>query len=264
MFEAKEWGTIHNIHNTMYEYPGGKIDIYHKKFVPLLGLQYKLQGMCTVAVDVRDQPIKMSHPVLSNIVVGCIVLGSQTNVDFSTTDHINATTFVGMDVCFCTVKIHDSNITCMQTIISIVVHLAIVKSCICIFTTTNNPIFTIFQKFTSCRCTSCTFTHNHPIVSTLFETTLRYINIGPSPSTIQTIPCLVCDGKLSNFNILRVVHIKPTKNCRFAFAFADNCDVVAIDMREMSVMMSACSNHFMLSLSNFDFHRIRPRAVVSF
>jgi hypothetical protein len=46
------------------------------------------------------------------------------NVYFGTIVCMNTTSFVGMDVRFCTMKIHDSTIMCNQTIHFIVVHLA--------------------------------------------------------------------------------------------------------------------------------------------
>jgi predicted small secreted protein len=75
---------------------------------------------CTVGVDVGDGTTIL-RSILSNIVMGCIVLGRQMNVDFTTTGCTNAMTFVGMDVRFCTMKIHDSATICPQTIPSIVV-----------------------------------------------------------------------------------------------------------------------------------------------
>ena len=86
--------------------------------------------------------------VLSNVVMGCIVLGRQMNVDFATIGCTNTMTFVGMDVRLCTMKIHDSINICPQTMTSIVVHLAIVKSCFCICTLTVHSITTILHKFT--------------------------------------------------------------------------------------------------------------------
>ena len=87
--------------------------------------------------------------VLSNVVVvvvGCIVLGRQMNVDFAMIVCQNTTTFVGMDVHFCTMKIHDSMLNCKQTSRSIVVHCRIIQSYFCIGTTTSNPKITILIK----------------------------------------------------------------------------------------------------------------------
>ena len=68
------------------------------------------------------------------------------NVYFGTTVCMNIITFVGMDVRFCTMKIHDSMIIYNQTIKSIVVHLAVVKSCFYICITTPCLKWTIFQS----------------------------------------------------------------------------------------------------------------------
>jgi hypothetical protein len=104
--------------------------------------------------------------------MGCIVLGRQMNVYFATTGCINTILTVGMDVHFCTMKIHDSTITCSQTIPSIVVHHAIVQSCFCICISTEHPIYTILHKFTLCCCNSGTTIHIHPSTPTLFDNTL--------------------------------------------------------------------------------------------
>ena len=80
----------------------------------------------TVGVDVGDGTTTVLFSVLSNIAMGCIVLGRQVNVDFATNGCPNATPFVGMAVRFCTMKIHDSMFKCKQTMISIVVHHAFV------------------------------------------------------------------------------------------------------------------------------------------
>ena len=77
---------------------------------------------CTVGVDVRDGTTTVLKSILSNIAMGYIVLGRQMNVYFATIGCSNTTTLVGMDVRFCTMKIHDSMIICIQTIYSIVVH----------------------------------------------------------------------------------------------------------------------------------------------
>ncbi len=63
---------------------------------------------CTVGVDVGDGPTPLLISILSNVVMGCIVLGRQMNVYFSTSPYIDTMTFVEMDVSFCTMKIHDS------------------------------------------------------------------------------------------------------------------------------------------------------------
>jgi hypothetical protein len=142
---------------------------------------------CTVGVDVRDGTTLDLKSVLSNIVMGCIVLGRQMDVYFATTECNNTISFVGMDVRFCTMQIHDSTTLCNQPTISIVVHLAVIQSNVCICITTVYPTTSnIFQKLTSCCCSSGTIFHNHPTIPTLFETTLRYINIGPTPFTHQT------------------------------------------------------------------------------
>ena len=82
--------------------------------------------LCIVGVDVRDGTTIALNSILSNVVMGCIVLGRQMNIYFGMTGCTNTITFVGMDVRFCTTKIHDSTPVCNQTMPSIVVHLAIV------------------------------------------------------------------------------------------------------------------------------------------
>ena len=83
---------------------------------------------CTIGVDVRDGTILCLTSVLFNIVMGCIVLGRQMNVYFTTTTPCrNTISFVRMDVRFCTMKIHDSAVTCNQTRIYIVMHRAIIE-----------------------------------------------------------------------------------------------------------------------------------------
>ena len=72
---------------------------------------------CTVGVDVRDGTTTVLISVPSNVVMGCIVLGRQMNVYFGTKVCPNAITFVGMDVRFCTMKIHDSMIICNRPIL---------------------------------------------------------------------------------------------------------------------------------------------------
>ena len=62
-------------------------------------------------------------------------------------------------------------------------------------------------------------------ILTLFETTLRYINIGPW--TKQSHPRFIRQRKLFHFNILFALHIKSAKNCRFTLALVKNSDVVA-------------------------------------
>ena len=81
---------------------------------------------CTVGVDVDDGAAFFLMSILSNITMGCIVLGRQTDVDCTTTARINTMTFIGMDVRFCSMKIHDSMILYQQPRPVIVVHLAIV------------------------------------------------------------------------------------------------------------------------------------------
>ena len=65
--------------------------------------------------------------VLSIVVMGRIVLERQMNVYFAIKVYQHTMLFVTIDVCFCTMKIDDSIITCHQTIPSIVVYLAIVN-----------------------------------------------------------------------------------------------------------------------------------------
>ena len=105
---------------------------------------------CAVGVDVRDGTTIVLDSIVAHVVMGCIVLGRQMNVYFATKDCTNTMTFVGMDFRFCTMKIHDSIIKCIQTILSIVVHLAVIQSCFCICTTTEHPMTTILQKITLC------------------------------------------------------------------------------------------------------------------
>ena len=72
-------------------------------------------------VDVGDGTTIFLTSVISNVVMGCIVLGRQINVYFSISACNNTKLFVGMNGRFCTMKIHDSMISCKQTIHSIVV-----------------------------------------------------------------------------------------------------------------------------------------------
>ena len=87
---------------------------------------------CTVGVDVGDGTRRgTKHSFLNSIpsiiVMRCIVLERQMNVDFGMAACRNTTLFVGMDVRFCAMKIHDSMVLCIQTSISIVVHRAIIQ-----------------------------------------------------------------------------------------------------------------------------------------
>ena len=109
---------------------------------------------CTVGVDVGDGSTTDLTSILSNVVMGCIVLGRQMNVYFATVGCINTIPFVGMNVRFCTMKIHDSIIICNQSILFIVVHRTVVQSCFCISTTVH-PI-TMLHTFTLCCCNSGT------------------------------------------------------------------------------------------------------------
>jgi hypothetical protein len=63
---------------------------------------------CTVGVDVGDGPTPKLMSILSGILMGCIVLRRQMNVDFATRVGQNTMLFVGMDVRFGTMQIHDS------------------------------------------------------------------------------------------------------------------------------------------------------------
>ena len=76
---------------------------------------------CAIGVDVRDGATLHLKSIVALVVMGCIVLGRQINVDFGIEVCINTISFVGMNVCFCTMKIHDSMINCIQTMMSIVV-----------------------------------------------------------------------------------------------------------------------------------------------
>ena len=69
---------------------------------------------CTIGVDVRDGTTIVLISAVAHVVMGCIVLGRQMNVDFSIVVCNNTILFVGMDVRFCTMKIHDSTIPCSQ------------------------------------------------------------------------------------------------------------------------------------------------------
>ena len=61
-------------------------------------------GECTVGVDVGDGTTLDLTPILSNVVMGCIVLGRQMNVDFGMIVCPNTLAFVGVDVrVLCTV-----------------------------------------------------------------------------------------------------------------------------------------------------------------
>ena len=84
---------------------------------------------CTVGVDVGDGTTTPLISIRLNIAMGCIVLGRQINVNVSIVACMNTIPLVRMNVRCCTMKIHDSLINCIQTIPSIVLHLAIVQSC---------------------------------------------------------------------------------------------------------------------------------------
>ena len=109
---------------------------------------------CTVGVDVGDGTTIFLMSIFSYIVMGCIVLGRQMNVYFTTIVCPNTPTFVGMDVRFCTMKIHDSLKTCPQTITFIVTHRTDVQPYFCICIRTSHPNITILHKFTLCCCDS--------------------------------------------------------------------------------------------------------------
>ena len=55
---------------------------------------------CAVGVDVGDGTTTVLTSIVVHVVMGCIVLRRQMNVDFSIVDCINTTLFVGMDVRF--------------------------------------------------------------------------------------------------------------------------------------------------------------------
>ena len=69
---------------------------------------------CTVGVDVRDGTTILLTSILPCVVMRCIVLERQMNVDFSISNCTNTIHFVGMNVRFCTMKIHDSMVHCKQ------------------------------------------------------------------------------------------------------------------------------------------------------
>ena len=64
-------------------------------------------GECAVGVDVRDGTT-ISLVSIMSVVMCCNVLGRQMNVDFTVCYCKNTIHFVGVDVRFCTMKIHDS------------------------------------------------------------------------------------------------------------------------------------------------------------
>ncbi len=184
---------------------------------------------CAVGVDVRDGATTLLSSIVVQVVMGCIVLGRQMNVDFTIFVCKDTHFFVGMDVHFCTMKIHDSMRICSQPVHSIVVHRRIIQSDFCIGTKTTNPTLTILHKITSCCCSSGTIIHTYSRPLALCETTLRYINIGPTSCTIQTVPTVVCDSQFFKFNMLLLVHLKPTKHCRFTFSFTNKGNVATTD-----------------------------------
>ena len=164
------------------------------------------------ALMLAMEPIIVLISIPSNIVMGCVVLGKQMDVYVSPSDCANTILFVGMDAHFRTIQIHFTRRTkYIQTInrTSIVVHCG--ASCNVqsfnltsyIGTKTFNPIFTILHKITSlCCCNSGTFPQRNPTRPTLFETTLRYFNIGPTPCTTQTNPMKIRHRKYPGSSIL--------------------------------------------------------------
>ena len=70
---------------------------------------------CAIGVYVCDGAAVQLPPIVALVVMGCIVLGRQMNVDFSITSCSNTFMFVGMDIRSCTMKIHNRTIKCKQT-----------------------------------------------------------------------------------------------------------------------------------------------------
>ena len=52
---------------------------------------------CAIGVDVRDGTTIFLKSIVAHVVMGCIVLGRQMNVDFSIVVCINTIIFVGME-----------------------------------------------------------------------------------------------------------------------------------------------------------------------
>ena len=97
-------------------------------FVAVIDFFYMYVCECSVGVDARNGTTLQLESVTFNIVMGCVVLGRQRNVDFSMSECINTKHFVGMDARTCSMKIHDSRINCIQTKLSTVVHRRIIQS----------------------------------------------------------------------------------------------------------------------------------------
>ena len=62
--------------------------VYH--LIIIVGVIYNYVCECTVGADVRDGTASVLMSILPIVVVGCIVLGSQMNIDFSMTSYKNA------------------------------------------------------------------------------------------------------------------------------------------------------------------------------
>ena len=141
---------------------------------------------CTVGVDVRDGTTSVLISIVAHVVMGCIVLGRQMNVDFSISGCINTDCFVGMDVVrFCTMKIHDSMILRHRGASWCIVE-SLIKSYFCIGTSTNNPILTILHKITSWCCNSGACALVIPSLSLLLEEVVK--NHGKIKMVLQTKP----------------------------------------------------------------------------
>ena len=69
--------------------------VFHLMIIVVVVYNYVCE--CAIGVDVRDGTTPLLISILSNVVMGCIVLGRQMNVDFSISGCTNTIMIVGMD-----------------------------------------------------------------------------------------------------------------------------------------------------------------------
>ena len=185
---------------------------------------------CTVGVDVGDGTTILLNSILSNIVMGCIVLGRQMNVDFGTIGCINT-----IDVCWngCPFLYHEDprqHDHMQPNHASIVVHLAVVQSCFCICTMTEHPISPFSINSHCVAVTVAPSSTNIPVPPHSLTAHFNTSTLVSLPIKLQTNPDLIRYSQFFKFNMLLVVHSKPTTYCRLILAFANKRNVAAGDM----------------------------------